>query len=131
MSTMEMEISFWRAVVGNTRTEAKGRQQINNVSDQDMHLLLSGPLYLAGQYFPKVAPLRSSTVPVKPVELAPRGLSKKLLACTTSVAPCQGMPWHGQHMSCLPANNLAAVQILHYQASCFSNWLSFPWPLQL
>lgn len=46
MSTVKVEISFWRA-------------------------------YLAGQYSPKVAPVRSSTTPVKRVELAPRGQSKK------------------------------------------------------
>lgn len=101
------------------------------MSSQDIQHLLPGPLYLIGQYFPKVAAVRSSTVPVKPAELAPGGPGKKLLACTASVAPRHGMPWHGQHMSSLPANNLTADQILHYQASCFSNWLSFPRPVQL
>lgn len=73
------------------------KQQVSHMRIQDIHHLVPGPL--TQQCFPKIAPVRSSTVPVKLGELPPRGQSKKLLACT-SLVPCQGMPWHGLHMSC-------------------------------
>lgn len=124
MSTAEMEISFWRADVGDTKTAGKQHEQSRHPA------LAPRTSYLAGHYFPEVAPVRSSTVAVKPVELIPWGESKKLLACTTSGAwPGDALAW-AAHV--LPASRQHSCSPdLSCQASCFSNCLLLPWPVWL
>lgn len=107
----------WRFLFGEVLLETPEHSQSETAGkqhEQSRHPALAPwTSYLAGLYFPKVAPVRNSTAPVKPVELAPRGQSKKLLACTMPLASRQGMPWHEQHMSCLPASNKSFVPKPH------------------
>lgn len=57
--------------------------------------------------------------------------AKEPLAYATALAPRRGMPWHGQRVSCLPANSPSAGQSLPSRASCFPNWLSLHRPVRL